>query len=222
MSPDAYTDFKLNTQSGNAQFTAALMASLGEANGTVEASLGGAAIARSSWPSDVYVFPLNTAIAAQAIYKSKKVASKTLDILIDNGLSFQFNGVLVKCNATLAPPPTLRSSSMPRYIKPVTVVQAVIKADMTTLGMAGFEGYGDVTLALRVVAHSLLGQAGKTLSDVVLRPSPDNATESEVLFTFTDEVVGKTFEQRLAEKGVELRWNKVTYMLQPQSGLLHG
>jgi hypothetical protein len=219
MSPDAFANFKLNTSVGNADFTAALMASLGEANATGEASLG-EAIATDSWPSDVYVYPLNAAMAAQAVYESKHVAGKALAKLTNHGISFKYNGVLVRCNATLAVPPTLRSSGGAKNnIIPVAVAQATINANMMTLGMVGYEGYGDVMQALRVVAHSLLGQAGKTLSDVVLRPSPETASKSDLLFTFTDETVGETFEELLAEKEVKILWRNVTYVLQPQSGL---
>jgi hypothetical protein len=209
MSPDAYASFKLSTQGGNAAFSFALIESLGDAVGR--------------GPSDVYVYPLNTAMAAQAVYDSIDAAGKALAVLASRGLSFHFNGVLVKCSATLALPPQLRSLPFPNAgsaIVPVTAVQASMTANFTTLGVAAFEQYGGLQLAMDAAVHSLLGQAGKSLSDVVLRPSRDDAAHSDILFIFTDVTVGEAFEALLAAREVKLSWNKVAYVLQPQSARL--
>jgi hypothetical protein len=208
MSPDAYANFKLSTQGGNAAFSFALIQSLGEAVGR--------------GPSDVYVYPLNMAMAAQAVYDSVDAAGSALAVLASRGISFHFNGVLVNCNATLAVPPAAQKprlfANAGSAIVPVTVVQALMAANFTTLGVTAFEGYGGLQLAMDATVHSLLGQAGKRLSDVVLRPSRDDASMSDVLFIFTDESVGEAFEALLAAGEVKLRWNNATYLLQPQQG----
>jgi hypothetical protein len=207
MAPNAYVALQLSTQGGNIAFSFALVESLGKA--------------AAHEPSDVYVYPLNTAMAAQAIYESTDAAGKALAVLASTGISFRFNGVTVMCNATLAAPPAAQRlnslSTIGSAIVPVAVVRATVKANFTTLGVNAFQGYGDAKLAISAAVHSQLGQSGKRLSDVVLRPSRTDLNESDIVFVFTDTATSHAFKALLAAGQVKLSWNRVTYVLQPES-----
>ena len=209
ITPNAYSTFRLNSQSGNAAFSFALIETF-----TTAAGVG---------PTDAFIYPINTAMVAKAIFNSEATAAKALGVLTSKGVSFNFNGQLVRCNATLQ---QARGTGAARLrpsagfgatgLTSVTLVKATLKANLTLLGVKDFPTYAGLQLVTEAATRSALGQADSTaLIEVVLRPSFSDETLTEAAFSFSDADAGASLRSLLAQGGVEMSWNNKVYTLQP-------
>ena len=209
ITPNAYSTFRLNSQSGNAAFSFALIETF-----TTAAGVG---------PTDAFVYPINTAMVAKTIFNSEGTAAKALNVLASKGVSFNFNGQLVRCNATLQQARGMGAARLrpsagfgAAGLTSVTLVKATLKANLTVLGVTDFLSYAGLQLVTEATVRSALGQADSTaLSEVVLRPSFSDETLTEAVFSFSDADAGASLRSLLAQGGVEMSWNNKVYALQP-------
>ena len=198
ITPNAYGSFRLNSQSGSAAFASALLTSFDNV------AIG---------PIDTFVYPLNTAMVARTMFDSEATAAKVLDVLVRKGMSFDFNGQLVRCNATLPQAGGLRPSTA-LGTATLTFIKATLKANFTVLGVKDSATYAELQLVTEATVRSALGQAGgAALSEVALRPSYTEEASSSAAFLFSDAAAGASLNSLLAQGGMEISWNNKTYAL---------